>query len=49
LGQFNMMHSDWASHPTSALITEVFKIKNRQIVEVAAVIVKVPYRMKTGW
>jgi hypothetical protein len=49
IGKFNMMHSDWASHPTSALITEVFKIKNRQIVEVSAVIVKVPYRMPPGW
>lgn len=49
LGKFNMTRSDWASHPTSALITEVFKIKNRQIVEVAAVIVKVPYRMPPGW
>jgi len=49
LGKFNMMRSDWASHPTSALITEVFKIKDHQIVEVAAVIVKVPYRMPPGW
>ncbi|HEY0342720.1 MAG TPA: hypothetical protein VGC34_18100, partial [Steroidobacteraceae bacterium] len=37
LGKFDMTQSDWASHPTGALITEVFKIKNRQIVEVAAV------------
>jgi hypothetical protein len=49
LGKFNMMQSDWASHPTSALISEVFKIRNHQIVEVAAVIIKVPYRMPPGW
>jgi hypothetical protein len=49
LGKFNMMHNDWASHPTSALMTEVFKIKNREIVQVSAVIVKVPYRMPPGW
>lgn len=49
LGKFNMMHNAWASHPTSALMTEVFKIKNRQIVQVSAVIVKVPYRMPPGW
>ncbi len=25
LGQFDMSQSDWASHPTSALITEIFQ------------------------
>jgi hypothetical protein len=49
LGRANMMKSEWASHPTSALIAELFKVKNEQITRVFAVIIKAPYRIPTGW
>jgi hypothetical protein len=49
LGKANMMKNEWASHPTSALIAELFKVKNEQITRVFAVIVRAPYRASTGW
>jgi hypothetical protein len=49
LGKANMMQSEWASHPTSALIAELFKVKNEKITRVFAVIIKAPYRIPTGW
>jgi hypothetical protein len=49
LGKADMMKNEWASHPTSALIAELFKVKNEQITRVFAVIVRAPYRASTGW
>jgi hypothetical protein len=49
LGNANMMKSEWASHPTSALIAELFKVKNEKVTRVFAVIIRAPYRIPTGW
>lgn len=49
IGTVSMRENIWASRPTSALIAEIFKIKDRKIVQVAAGIAKVPYRAPTGW
>ncbi|MDP9052485.1 MAG: hypothetical protein M3O31_17460 [Acidobacteriota bacterium] len=49
VGKADMMRNEWASHPTSALIAELFKVKNGRITRVFAVIVRAPYRAPTGW
>jgi hypothetical protein len=49
LGRADMMKNEWASHPTGALIAELFKVKNEKITRVFAVIVRAPYRIPTGW
>jgi hypothetical protein len=49
LGEIDMSKNEWASHPTSALIAELFKVRKGQITRVFAVIVREPYRIPTGW
>lgn len=48
-GRVSMAHNPWAVRPTSALISELFKIQDHKIQRVMAVITNVPYRMPTGW
>ncbi len=48
-GRLSMMNNPWAVRPTSALISELFKIEDHKIQRVMAVITNVPYRMPTGW
>ncbi len=48
-GKVDMRNNPWAKNPTSAAIAELFKIKDGKIQAVMAVIVKVPYRMPSGW
>jgi hypothetical protein len=48
-GTVDMRKNAWAKNPTSAAIAELFKVQDRKIQRVMAVIVKVPYRMPSGW
>jgi|WetSurMetagenome_2_1015567.scaffolds.fasta_scaffold141703_1 hypothetical protein len=48
-GRVSMAQNPWAVRPTSALISELFKIEDHKIQRVMAVITNVPYRMPTGW
>lgn len=36
-------------YPSAWMITEIFKIKNGRIYEIEAVLLDVPYKMKSGW
>lgn len=48
-GRVSMERNPWAVRPTSALISELFKVEDHKIQRVMAVITNVPYRMPTGW
>jgi hypothetical protein len=48
-GTVSYKDNPWASHPTSALIAEFFRIEHGRVTRVLAVIVKVPYRNPVGW
>lgn len=48
-GRVSMAQNPWAVRPTSALISELFKVEDHKIQRVMAVITNVPYRMPTGW
>lgn len=48
-GTLSMKNNPWAARPTSALIAELFKVRDHEIRQVLAVITDTPYRMPTGW
>ena len=48
-GVVSMKSNPWATHPTSALIAELFKIEDHKVQRVMAVITQIPYRGATGW
>jgi hypothetical protein len=48
-GRVSMAQNPWAVRPTSALISELFRVEDHKIQRVMAVITNVPYRMPTGW
>jgi hypothetical protein len=48
-GRGKMTMGRYSTWPNSTEIAELFKVKNRKILEVSAVIVTQPYRAPTGW
>lgn len=48
-GRGKMSMGNFSLWPNSTQIAELFKIKDRKIKEITAVIVTQPYKMPTGW
>jgi hypothetical protein len=48
-GRGRMTMGKYSTWPNSTEIAELFKIKDRKILEISAVIVTEPYRAPTGW